>query len=86
MALDPDNADSLYNVACGFSMMGEIDRALECLERAGLRGLMIAEWAENDSDLDPLRDDPRFQAILRDLRVRKSQLATDIGSPSHEAE
>lgn len=74
LALDPDNADSLYNVACGFSMMGEIDRALDCLERACLRGLMIAEWAENDSDLDPLRDHPRFQAIVADLRARKAQL------------
>jgi adenylate cyclase len=74
LALDPDSADSLYNVACGFSMMGETDRALECLERACLRGLMIAEWAEYDSDLDPLRDNPRFEAILADLKARKAQL------------
>ncbi|MDH3422777.1 MAG: tetratricopeptide repeat protein, partial [Gemmatimonadota bacterium] len=34
LALDPTNADSLYNVACGFSMMGEKDRAIDCLQRA----------------------------------------------------
>ena len=77
LALDADNADTLYNLACGFSMMGEIDRALDCMQRACLHGLTIAEWAENDSDLDPLRGDPRFQAILAGLRARKTPSAPD---------
>jgi hypothetical protein len=29
---------------------------------------MIAEWVENDSDLDSLRDRPRFQRIVAQLK------------------
>ncbi len=60
--------------------MGERERALDYLERACLRGVMIAEWVENDSDLDPLRGDPRFVAILEDLRARQVACSPDPGT------
>ncbi len=68
LTIDGDNADTLYNIACGFAIMGDSDRALEHLERACLKGVMIAEWVENDSDLDSLRDRPRFQRIVAQLK------------------
>jgi TolB-like protein/Flp pilus assembly protein TadD len=71
LAIDGENPDTLYNVACGFAMVGEPDRALECLERASLRGMTIAEWAENDSDLASLHDDPRFLALIRRLKQQE---------------
>ncbi|HSH75201.1 MAG TPA: hypothetical protein VLA09_05940, partial [Longimicrobiales bacterium] len=77
LAIDGDNADTLYNLACGFAIMGESDQALDYLERAGLQGVMIAEWAEHDSDLDALRDNPRFGAILEELRARKARVDAD---------
>ena len=52
LAIDGDNPDTLYNVACGFARIGEPEPSLECLERASMRGMAIAKWAENDSDLD----------------------------------
>ncbi len=64
LAIDGDNPDTLYNVACGYARLHEPDRALDCLERASLRGMAIAEWAENDSDLVSLHDDPRFHTLL----------------------
>lgn len=70
LAIDGESADTLYNLACGFAVMGESDRALELLERAGLKGVTIAEWAENDSDLDPIRQDPRFRTIMADMKAR----------------
>lgn len=81
LGIDGDNADTLYNLACGFALMGETDRALQCLEKACLHGLMIAEWAENDSDLDPLRGTPRFETILQDLKDRKARLTAAAESP-----
>ncbi len=80
LKIDGDNADTLYNLACGFALMGEKERALDYLERACLRGVMIAEWVENDSDLDPLRGDPRFVAILEDLRARQVACSPDPGT------
>ena len=72
LAIDGDNPDTLYNLACSYALMGESDRALDCLERANLRGMSIAEWAENDSDLESLHDDPRFQELMRSLKDQES--------------
>jgi hypothetical protein len=30
------------------------------------------DWMDNDSDLDPLRDEPRFQALMAKLRSNAS--------------
>ncbi len=68
LAIDGDNPDTLYNIACSYALMDEPDRALDCLERANLQGMSIAGWAENDSDLDSLRGNPRFQALMADLK------------------
>ena len=74
LSIDGENPDTLYNVACGYALIGESERALDCLERAGLRGMAIAEWAENDSDLESLRALPRFRGLMDSL---KRQEATD---------
>ena len=72
LAIDGKNPDTLYNVACGYAQLGEAEHALDNLEQAGLRGVMIAEWAENDSDLEPLRDLPRFRAVLDSIRANEA--------------
>jgi tetratricopeptide (TPR) repeat protein len=72
LAIDGENPDTLYNVACGFARVGETDRSLECLERASMRGMAIARWAENDSDLESLRALPRFREVMDKLRRQES--------------
>ncbi len=62
--MDPEDALILYNVACTYSTSGEIEKAVDCLEKAVKAGMAHREWIEHDSDLDPLRDHPRFQEIL----------------------
>jgi adenylate cyclase len=54
----------LYNVACFYTHAGDVDKALELLERAVDKGWGDKAWLETDSDLDSLRQLPRFQAIL----------------------
>lgn len=64
LATDPEDGSVCYNVACLFSVTGQIDRALDCLARAARLGFGNREWLERDPDLDPLRADPRFERIL----------------------
>lgn len=64
LEIDPDDAGVLYNVACLYSLEGKVDEAIRCLEGAFERGFGNTEWFENDPDLRPLRDDPRFQSLI----------------------
>ncbi|MDX1570271.1 MAG: tetratricopeptide repeat protein [Xanthomonadales bacterium] len=54
----------LYNVACFYAMQGNSDRSLELLERAVEQGWGDRAWLETDSDLNSLRDNPRFKELL----------------------
>jgi TolB-like protein len=67
IAQEPDEPMVLYNVGCIFSLAGETEKAINVLERAVDRGLTQRGWFEHDSNLDPLRDHPRFQALLKRL-------------------
>jgi tetratricopeptide (TPR) repeat protein len=64
LAVDPDDAAVLYNVACAYTQLGLQDMALDCLEKATLNGAANRGWMENDPDLDSLRALPRFQAMF----------------------
>jgi len=67
VAIDPDDAGVRYNVACLYSLEGQVDKAIECLEGAVQVGFGNRDWMENDPDLDPLRSDPRFQELVKSL-------------------
>lgn len=56
---------SYYNLACVESMLGNKEAALDALEKT-VKGKHIGyEHALNDSDLDSLRQEPRFQQIMQ---------------------
>jgi tetratricopeptide (TPR) repeat protein len=61
LELHPGNTSLLYDLACMEALLGEKDAALEHLAQAKSNP-RVREWAETDSDLDSLRDDPRFSA------------------------
>lgn len=67
LAMRPEEPMLLYNVGCIYSMLGRVNEAIDCLERAARNGLSQKGWFEHDSNLDPLRGDPRFQALMRQL-------------------
>jgi len=58
-------ATSMYNVACGYSLMNDKENALFWLDRSLGVGFDRADLLIKDSDLDPLRSDPRFNEILK---------------------
>jgi non-specific serine/threonine protein kinase len=65
--IDPDDPSVLYNVGCVYSLLGESEKAIDCLEKTLMHGEWYKGWAEHDSDLDPLRTHPRFQTLLKSL-------------------
>jgi hypothetical protein len=53
-----------YNLACYEAMAGENDTAFEHLRTAvELNRDNVMKWLPHDTDLDPIRDDPRFQEL-----------------------
>lgn len=64
LAMDPEDSGVLYNVACVYALQGQAEKSLECLESAVQHGFAHKEWIEHDSDLDSIRNHPRFQALL----------------------
>jgi serine/threonine protein kinase/tetratricopeptide (TPR) repeat protein len=67
VGIDPEDSALLYNVACVYALAGQTDDAIGCLEKAIQNGFGHREWLENDSDLDSVRGDPRFEVLRRKL-------------------
>ena len=67
LAIDPEDPSILYNVACSFALLGQADKAIDCLEKSTAHNEFFKGWMEHDSDLDSLRTHPRFLALLKSV-------------------
>jgi len=72
LLIDPDNINMRYNFACALTThLKDVDGAIELLgllfEKISI-GLL--NHAKADPDLDPLRDDPRFQGMVAAAEAR----------------
>jgi len=71
LLMDPDNLNLRYNFACVLSLMGDKEEALKMLQTTIPRvGEYQVRVADTDPDLDLLRDDPRFQAMIDRAKKR----------------
>ncbi len=69
--VDPDNTNLHYNLACAMSSLGEVDLTLETL--TGIAPKLtpsMMSWMEADPDFDPIREEPRFKAMMEEVRAR----------------
>jgi eukaryotic-like serine/threonine-protein kinase len=64
--------DMAYWSASAYAQLGEKDLAFEWLQRAVKLGNENIGWFERDSNLDPLREDPRFAALMNRIEENKS--------------
>ncbi len=65
--LDPESSSTAYNSACLFANIGEIERALDCIELAIKLGSRNERYYQTDVDLNPLREHPRFIELMKRL-------------------
>jgi tetratricopeptide (TPR) repeat protein len=63
-AAHPQYPALLYNLACCESLAGRKADAIEHLRLAIERSDRVRSYLAGDSDLDPLRKEPEFQALL----------------------
>ena len=76
LLLDPDDPTLRYNLACAMVRAGDTAYALERLGES-LESRANFLWAQADNDLDPLREDPRFKAIMAAAEARFETSATE---------
>lgn len=65
-ALDSDPREAMlhYNLACYRSLAGEKDKAIAALSQALRIDPDFRNLIDSESDFDPIRNDPDFQALL----------------------
>ena len=74
-AIEQEDPICVYNIACVNSRLGEFDAAFDLLDRV-LRSSgrqFWKDWIENDSDLDGLRNHPRYRQFVALLNERFPQ-------------
>ncbi len=67
LRLSPNDGTALYNAACAYARGGMTEQALDLLERRMAQGWINLDWLENDSDLDSVREHPRYLTMLQKL-------------------
>jgi adenylate cyclase len=75
--IDPDDNNARYNAACTYAQLGEIDQAVEMLEEWSKHcGAEQEMWFLHDSDLDPVRDHPRYPPLIDRFKERTPAAAS----------
>jgi adenylate cyclase len=68
LEIAPEDGGVLANAACFYAKAGQVEDALDVLERTFAKGWGKRDWIEQDPDYDPLRSHPRFKAMLAKLK------------------
>lgn len=66
--LQPSNPTAHYNLACSLALSRRKAAALQELRQAVQLGYRDFDWMQQDPDLEALKKDPGFEALLRQLK------------------
>ncbi len=69
-SLRPDDPYILYNLACSYSLLKQIDAALSVIKLAVSNGYDHFEYLQYDHDLANLRQDSRYQEFISSLNPK----------------
>lgn len=64
LELMPDDPELYYNIACVMALRNDKEQAMAWLEKAFLKGFSDLDLVKKDRDLDTIRSDRRFQALV----------------------
>jgi len=64
LELSPGDPVMLYNCTCLYARSGEIRQAIDTLRLAIEAGYVNFAWIKQDPDVNPLRENPDFQALI----------------------
>lgn len=79
--LRPDNPIVHYNLACSFSLLGDLSNSLRAIERAISLGYEDVAFMCKDPDLSNLRQDERFENLLQKVkRQKRPQDVSDVST------
>jgi tetratricopeptide (TPR) repeat protein len=73
--LEPRNPLVFYNLACSYSLTGEVDMAAGALDKALALGYRDFKWLARDPDLRTLRKHPIFRDIEAKIRKMNVKIA-----------
>ncbi|HWD92579.1 MAG TPA: hypothetical protein VG938_09530 [Verrucomicrobiae bacterium] len=73
--LEPGNPLVFYNLACSYSLIGEVDQAATALDKALALGYRDFKWLAKDPDLRILRKHPLFRDIEAKIRKMNVKIA-----------
>ena len=71
--LEPQNPLVFYNLACSYSLTGELRRAAFALDHAIELGYRDFKWLARDPDLKKLRADAAFAELKEKIKQLKNQ-------------
>jgi HEAT repeat protein len=67
------HANTLYNLACVYSLKGSKAEAVRTLRRAVETGFRDKGWIQKDAELDSIRDAPGYRELLDDPALFRGQ-------------
>jgi adenylate cyclase len=85
LLIDPDNMNMRYNFACALTtQLKDADGAIALLGPLFQKiSVGLLNHAKADPDLDSIRDDPRFKAMVADAEARLGAAPDGGSSPAH---
>jgi len=66
--MQPEDPFVFYNLACSYSLMGDVDQAYSAMKRAFRNGYEDFKYLESDQDLKNLLQDSRFKQYLSKVK------------------
>jgi phospholipase/carboxylesterase len=75
-----EDVNSLYNLACCYSLVGELGLATRTLERAVRAGFTDLEYIRRDADFTAVRGTDEFRGVVDSLRFVQAKENRESGS------